>query len=98
CPNEWKTTLTSTPRFAPQADATLSIAGFWTLSTQIVSFDAFAPACAAGVALAPSSASTAVTTTTSRMAERLPTFIDPPPPVRVPVGTRRPPMKQVQDP
>ena len=67
-PNEWKTTLTSTPRRVPQLDATLSIADFWTLSTQIVSFDAFAPACAAGVARAPSSESATASTTASRMA------------------------------
>ena len=67
-PNEWKTTFTSTPRRVPHADVILSIAGFWTLSTQIVSFDTFAPACAAGVARAPSSDNAAASTTASRTA------------------------------
>ncbi len=75
-PNEWNTTFTSTPRRLPQLDVILSMAGFWTLSTQIVSFAAFALACAAGAERLPTSDSATARTTASRTAKRLRTFIE----------------------
>jgi hypothetical protein len=60
--------LTFTPRRVPHADVILSMAGFWTLSTQIVRFEAFALECAAEVAPAPTSASAAAAMTASSAA------------------------------